>query len=169
MRAAAFAVVALAGCSLLSKAPPREEHDLSIGTTTLEPSAGVAPAVPLAQRPPLRLDRVTASPNLRHAIQHRVSDVEVAPYQTLRWTELPETYARWSLEHALFDRRFAQTTGDHAPALEVEVIAFEERSRAGAPGGRVQLRYELRDAQRVVARGVVTGERAAAGPESRRS
>lgn len=161
MRGAAVALVALAAlasCALTSKAPPREQRYFAVTT----PTGAAAVQAPGAR---LRLGRVTASAHLRYPIEHRTSEVEIAPYETLRWTELPDAYVRRSLAHALYEARpFEQATGGAAPALDVEILAFEEIARPGHRGGRVRLRYELHDDRRVVARGVVTIERDATGP-----
>lgn len=155
-----FAILVLAGCALTSRAPPRELRYFT-------PESGVreTPRVTGAPRAQLRIGRITASANLRYAIVHRESSVEVAPYETLRWTEMPDAYVRRALDHALFDERpLAEVVSGDAPTLEVEVIAFEEVARGAQHGGWVALRYELRDDRAVIARGTVSAERAAASP-----
>ena len=153
-----FAALLLAGCALTSRAPPRE-----LRTFTAE--APARPHTSVAPRAQLRLGRVTASANLRYAIVHRVSAVEVEPYETLRWTELPDAYVERALDRALFDERpLAEVVSGDAPTLEVEVTAFEETAHGVHHGGRVALRYELRDDREVIARGTVSAERPAGSP-----
>jgi uncharacterized lipoprotein YmbA len=148
------ACLVLAGCALTSRAPP-----LELRTFTAEPPPRAHAAMP--PRAQLRLGRVTASANLRYAIVHRVSSVEVEPYETLRWTELPDSYVRRALERALFDERpVSEVVSGDAPTLEVEVLAFEQTAR----GGLVTLRYELRDDRGVIARGTISSERPAGSP-----
>jgi len=149
-------VVVIAGCALATKSPPIELHYY-----TLAP-----PASANLERPPsrarLRLGRVFAAGHLGSAIVHRDSDVELAPYETLRWAESPEVYARRALVHAVFEARpIDQATVGGARTLDVEVVSFEEVARAAGHAGRVELRYELRDDRDVIARGTACAERAA--------
>ena len=156
----AVALVAFAGCALLSNPSPQQ---LRYFAPTAAPWIATGSKVAAVAR--LRFDQITASHYLRYPIEHRASNVEVAPYQTFRWTELPETYVQRSLASALFDARpLEQATDEASPELQVEVLAFEEVERAGRRGGRVQLGYKLLDARHVLASGVVTTERDAAHP-----
>jgi ABC-type uncharacterized transport system auxiliary subunit len=151
-------LAALAGCALTSKAAPRELRYFAPS-----PVIATSPAAPPVAR--VRLGRITASGHLRYPIEHRTSDVEIAPYETLRWTELPDAYVRRSLSHALFEARpIDQVIAGAAATLDVEILAFEEVARAGQPAGRVHLRYELRDDRRVLAHGRVVIERPAGDP-----
>jgi uncharacterized lipoprotein YmbA len=151
----ALAALVLAGCALTSRAAPRELRYF----TAEAPTPAATQTAPRAQ---LRLGRISASANLRYAIVRRTSAVEVTPYETLRWTELPDAYVRRALDRALFDERpLTQVVSGDAPTLEVEVIAFEETARHG---GLVTLRYELRDDRSVIARGTVSAERPAGSP-----
>jgi cholesterol transport system auxiliary component len=153
--APAWLALVVAGCALVSRSPPLELRYFS-------PEAAVpaAPAAPAgAARPRLRLGRVEPDANLRYAIVHRDSPVELSPYETLRWTDTPDVYVRRALSRALFEARpLEQAVGGEAPTLEVDVVAFEEVRRGASSAGRVELRYELRDARRVVARGTVAAE-----------
>ncbi|MDB4959823.1 MAG: hypothetical protein JWO36_7392 [Myxococcales bacterium] len=151
MRAPVWMII-LAGCALTSKSPPLQIRYFS-------PDAS-APASKNEQPPVarLRLGRITESSLLQYRIVYRRSAVEVDSYETFRWTERPDAYARRSLSHALFDvRPLEQAIGGHAPSLDVEVISFEQLGR----GGRVQLRYQLHDDRVVLARGTVVAEREA--------
>jgi ABC-type uncharacterized transport system auxiliary subunit len=114
----------------------------------------------VADAPVVRLGRVTSSASLRSRIVHRESAYEVGLYETLRWTDDPEVYVRRALERALYDDGAARdaATGN-MPALDIEVIAFEERVSAHGRGGRVEVRYELRDDRGLVASGSATSIR----------
>ena len=157
----ALGCLALASCALTSKSAPLELRYFS-PQTGLEPAAArTGPA-----RARLRLGRLTTSAHLRYAIVHRDSAVESAPYQTLRWTETPDVYVRRSLVHELFDlRRVEQVLEGDAPALDVELVGFEEVVHGARHAGRVEVRYELHDDHRVIARGVAAVERAANGAD----
>jgi ABC-type uncharacterized transport system auxiliary subunit len=149
--------IVLAACALTSKTPPRELRYFSPPLAT--DAGGPVAAAPACAR--LRLARVTASAHLRMPIVHRDSAVEVAPYETLRWTEAPDSYARRAIVHAVFERRrLDQAVGGDAPALEVELVAFEEVRRGDARAGRVELRYVVADEHRVRARGTIVREHA---------
>lgn len=143
-RVACLALVA--GCALTSRSEPRELRHFA---PELAPAA--ASAGPVCGR--VRLGRIVATSGLRLAIQRRVSPVELEPYETLRWTESPEAYARRALARALFARPLEQATAGPALVLDVELLAFEEVARDAGRDGRVAMRYELRDTEHVVARG----------------
>lgn len=149
----------LAGCAIAAKSEPIEFHYFSP-----EPPART---VAHAGEPPcarLRLGRITPTAALQFRIAHRDSAVELGLYETLRWTERPDTYVRRSLSHALFEQQpLDQAVAGDAATLDIEVIAFEEVARRGRHAGRVQLGYALRDDRNVLARGVVTFERDARG------
>ena len=155
----------LAACALTSRSAPRELRYFS--PEPADPAAAAArPAPQPAARPTLRLGRVWPAAHLRYEIVHRDSGVEVQPYETLRWTEPPDAYVRRALSHALFETHaIDQVVGGPAPTLDVEVVAFEEIVRGSRHSGRVELRYQLHDDARVLARGTVAVERDAAGPQ----
>lgn len=160
---AALAVAALAGCALSSKATPVEFHYFSAEPPA---AAATAPRPPAGDAPRLRLGQVTAADYLRFRIVHRDASQSVNPYETLRWAEPPREYVRRALIRALFGTgALVQVVGGAAPTLAVEVTAFEEVVRPGGHAGRVQLSYELHDDRIVIARGTVTAERPARGPE----
>jgi ABC-type uncharacterized transport system auxiliary subunit len=158
-----FASIGLTGCLGALSASP--------GGTQLRyfsPDDGVVrtTSVVIAQPalPQMRLGRVTSSASLRSRIVRHEPGHELAMYETLRWTDDPDAYIRRALARTLFDDGQAQEmTGGDAPTLEVEVLAFEEVSSKHARGGRVELRYELRDDQRVLASGIAASERRAEG------
>lgn len=136
----------VAGCALTSRSEPRELR-------TFAPE--LAPAASFAGSPcgRVRLGRVAGASGLRLAIQRRISPVELEPYETLRWTESPDAYARRALVLALFARPLEQATAGPAFVLDVEVLAFEEVVRGASRDGRVVLRYELRNTQQVIGHG----------------
>ena len=155
----ALSLLLVAGCALTSHTPAREMR-----TFTPERADDVTAHAPRDARATLRLGRITASANLRYAIVHRVSPYEVEPYETLRWTELPDAYVRRALSHALFDERpIAEAVSSGVPALDVELLAFEEL--ASPSRGRVVLRYDLHDDATVLAHGTIAIERAASAPQ----
>ncbi len=148
----------LAGCALTSRAQPLELRYFA------PPSHVETAEHATAAGEQLRLGRVVAGDLLRMRIVHRDSSVEVAPYETLRWTDEPETYVRRALARSLFDaERLDQSVDSRAPTLDVDVVAFEEVRRGTRRLGRVELRYQVRDDHRVLARGSVAIERDA-GP-----
>ena len=154
-RGLASLLVLVTACALTSRSEPRE---LRYFAPELAPAASfVGP--PCGR---LRLGHVVSGSGLRLAIQHRISPVELESYETLRWTESPEAYARRALVRALFARPLEQVTAGPAFVLDVEVLAFEEVVRDTSRGGRVVMRYEVRNAKQVVAR----GEAAALRPAS---
>lgn len=160
-RATLFMLPLLVGCALTSKATP---EDIRYFSPELDP----APAAQTSNDAPLarvRLGRLTSSTNLRRRIVHRESRVETDEYETLRWTENPEEYVRRSLEGALLERRVEQAMGGNVPSLDIEVVGFEAVAQGARRGGRVELRYKLRDDRSVLATGDVTVERDAAGPD----
>jgi cholesterol transport system auxiliary component len=145
----------LAGCAITSKQKPIEFRYFS-------PEVKTAPAVNPAEAPELtlRLGRVTSSSNLRTPILYRESAIEVREYVSLRWTENPEDYARRSISRALFDSgRFSQGLSRSLPAVDVELVAFEEVRTPRRHAGRVQLRYQLTRELEVLAAGTITKER----------
>ena len=156
-----LALPLLVGCALTSKSTP---EDIRYFSPELDP-APAAQASADAPRARVRFARLTSSTNLRRRIVHRESRVETDEYETLRWTENPEEYVRRSLESALLERRVEQAMGGNAPALDVEVVGFEAIAQGARRGGRVEIRYRLRDESSVLASGDVTVERDAAGTD----
>ena len=150
-------VVLLGACALTSRSAP-----LELRYFTLPIHASVAPAERL--RVPLRIGHVVPSGLLRTRIVHRDSDVELAPYETLRWADEPDAYVRRAVTSVLYAARPASPAGDGAAdTLDLEVLAFEEVRHGDARSGRVELRYQVRDAGRLIAQGTVVAERAARG------
>src|SRR4051812_44384201 len=114
-------VILLAGCALTSKSTPVTVRYYS------PPLADAAGGAKPAERTSVRLARVSAASHLGYDIAYRTSPVELQLYDLDRWTETPETYARRSLERAIFrDHGFDQVTADEKVSVDVEVTAFEE-------------------------------------------
>ena len=141
----------VAACALTSRSEPRQ---LRYFAPELSPRVAFA-GTPCAR---IRLGRAVAGSGLRQAIERRVSPIELERYETLRWTESPEVYARRAIAGALFARPLAQAVAGPAPVLDVEVTAFEEVVRGASRAGRVVLRYQLRDERQVVTRGEAAAE-----------
>ena len=152
----------LAGCAITSKAPP-----LELRYFTPEAVATPAPAQPPREScARLRLGRIALDAHLQFRIAHRASPVQLELYDTLRWTARPDTYVRRSLSAALFGAGpLEQAVGGQAMTLDIDVIGFEEVVAEGHHAGRVQLGYQLHDDRDVVARGTVTFDRDAQGPQ----
>ena len=156
----AILVALLAGCALTSKSAPLEVRYFA---PPVHPVSQIHRAVPV--HAPLQLGRVAPSALLRSRIVYRESPVEVAPYDTLRWTDEPDAYVRRSLSRALYDGQpLEQVLAGTAPTLDVDVLAFEEVKRGARSAGRVELRYQLHDDQRVLDHGTVVIERDATAP-----
>ncbi len=148
-------LLVLASCALTSRSAPLQLRYFAPPTHPIATGSNAAPVA-------LRLGRITPSSLLRARIVHRDSEVELVPYETMRWSDEPETYVRRALVRALFDTRaFEQAVGDPAQTLDVDVLSFEEARRGDRRFGRVVLGYQLRDDRRVVAHGTVEIERAA--------
>jgi cholesterol transport system auxiliary component len=159
-RLSAFvSAAALAGCSILSRSPPLDVRYFSPEPATQTTTETHSPA-PVK----LQLGQLTSSANLRERIVHRESPVEVGAYETLRWTENPDAYVHRALVRALFEGHpIEHVLGGPAPTLDVELVAFEVLHQDKRWAGRVQLRYRLHDDRAVIASGVVTELRPAAG------
>ena len=158
MRAIGLALC-LAACALTSRSAPLELHYYAPAVAEVAPRRGTC-------RARVRIARVTTGDLLGWRIVHRESAVELAPYDTRRWAELPDRYVERALARALFDeRRLRDTTDAGAPGLDVDIVAFEEIHRGAQHGGRVELDYALRDAETVRAHGSIAQERMAEGAD----
>jgi cholesterol transport system auxiliary component len=153
----------LAGCALTTNKPPLDIHYFSPELGAERASTAVDSGdIPRAR---LRLGRVDQVAHLRYRIVQRTSDVQLALYETRRWTEHPDAYVRRALSRALFeDRPIAQTFAGGDPTLDVEVLAYDE-VLAPSHVGRVRLRYVLHDRTTVLARGEIAAEHPVVGPE----
>ncbi|HEX5063556.1 MAG TPA: ABC-type transport auxiliary lipoprotein family protein [Kofleriaceae bacterium] len=150
-----LALLALAGCALTSKSPPLDVHYY---TPDVSPTTQ---AYALPSDTKIRLGRVSAASHLRARIAYRVSPTQIEFYETRRWAESPEAYARRALEQVLAERGVL-VTGGKALQLDVEVVTFEE-VRDPRPLARVGLRYTLIDNRVVIREGTVETEHTA-GP-----
>lgn len=140
-------LLSLPGCALTSKADPLAIRYF----TPAVPEAARAPSRPTADGPRLRLGRVSSSSHLRTRIVYRPSDVEVAVYEDLRWTEKPEEYVRRALARALFEERpLVHAVAGAGPELEVELLAFDEVHRSAGRAARVALHYAVQDGRDVL-------------------
>ncbi|WP_437685096.1 ABC-type transport auxiliary lipoprotein family protein [Sorangium sp. So ce176] len=143
-----FAVLlAVPGCALTSKAEPLAVRYFTPGWQ----ASSRAPDRASADGPRLRLGRISSSSHLRNRIVYRSSDVEVAMYEDRRWTEKPEEYVRRALARALFEERpLVQAVSGGGPALDVELLAFDEVHSNGGRAARVALHYAVQDDRTVL-------------------
>lgn len=161
-RALLFALAfSSSACALTSKGsalPVRWfDPETATRTTTSAPGAAVAPAQPFA----VELGRVTSGAHIQEKIAYREAAFEVGFYDDKRWTERPEVYVRRALARTLFDEHGVQRAlAGQAPALEVEVLSFEE-VRGRSPTARIQLRIMLHDHRTALLEQTITVDRAA--------
>jgi cholesterol transport system auxiliary component len=147
----------LAGCALTASNPPPDVHYFS-------PESPRIAKQTTAHDAPLRLARLELSSHLRARIVYRTSDVELAMYETRRWTEHPDAYVRRALVRSLYeDRPFVMALGHAAPTLAVTVLAFEE-VRVPRHVGRVTLRFVLSNEQTAIASDEVSVDELVRGP-----
>lgn len=140
-------LLSVPGCALTSKAEPLSVRYF---TPRWEPASG-GPDRGSADGPRLRLGRISSSSHLRHRIVYRSSDVEVAMYEDRRWTEKPEEYVRRALARALFEERpLVQAVSGGGPALDIELLAFDEVHRKDGRAARVTLHYAVQDDRTVL-------------------
>ncbi len=151
--------LALSGCALLTKADPMTPRYFSPEAPSDPRASGAPPSAGAGAGLELRLARVNAGSSIRDKIIYRDSTYEVGFYEERRWTEKPEVYVRHALSRALFEQRgIAQVVAGAAPALDVDLVAFEE-VRAPAHVARIELAYALRDDRAVSLAETVTVER----------
>jgi cholesterol transport system auxiliary component len=151
----------IAGCALTERGPSVEWTYYS-----LPPSQTAAAPAPPRKGPALVLGQVTASSNLAKKIVYRVSEVESGEYENKRWTDRPEDFVSRSLIRALFEKRsLTQKLSGPSPQLDIDIVAFEEVRAGNNRRGRVTLRFALHDEARVLARGTIRKERAAASED----
>jgi ABC-type uncharacterized transport system auxiliary subunit len=132
----------LSGCVFRDAAEPRFYRPAS----SLLDAAAAPPATHAAVA--VRLLPVEGTPFLRERIAWRSSDVEYGLYEQRRWSELPASYVQRALANALRDTPGLRLTDDlDAPALRVEVVAFDE-DLAPVHQASVALAVSLRDRAR---------------------
>ena len=127
-----------AGCALTSRG-----EVLDVRSFTPEGAhASVTTAVPAG--PALRLGRITAGPHLGERIVYGDGAYEVSYYEDRRWTELPSLYLRRALDRTLFeDRGFRRELGGDGPALNAELLVFEEVKTPASHAARIVVRIDL--------------------------
>lgn len=161
--AVAAVVLATGGCALTSKSRPADVHLFTPEALDAPPRATAAKVAKAAPAHPMlvRLGRVTSSAHLRTRIVVRHANHELRTYDQERWTEAPEAYVRRAVERALFDdARLARGFAGSAPAVDLEITAFEEvRRGAAVPSGRVEIAFVLHDERDVLASGQLEVER----------
>jgi cholesterol transport system auxiliary component len=127
---------------LLSKAEPRVPRYF---TPEDDAASGVGERDAVRERPAngaelkrLRLGTVRGGSQLRERIMFRTSAHELGYYDDRRWTERPEVYLRRALVRVLFEERgLFHVVSGYAPALDVELLAFEV---VRAPQSKVRVR-----------------------------
>jgi cholesterol transport system auxiliary component len=131
----------------------------NVKTTLTSASAG--PAVIPESAPQLELGRVSSGINLREKIAYRDSAFEQGYYDDKRWTERPEVYVRRELERVLFEEHgLRRALAAQAPALEVEVVRFEEVIGPGSiHAARIQLKMVVHDERDALLEKTITVER----------
>lgn len=137
-----LASTTLGGCALTSKADALDIRWFN--PETIEPRLTSADAAPRATTSSIELGRVYSGINLREKIAYRDAAHEVGYYDDKRWTERPEVYIRRELARTLFEERgIRRAVSGQAPALDVEVLSFEELRANHA--ARIQLRVVIHD------------------------
>lgn len=145
-----------AGCLFRKDVPARWYQPAS----TLLDRAATAPA---QGGRPVRLRSVQAIAFLRERVAWRLPPVESGLWEQRRWREMPATYVERALGAALADTPGVRLTGDlGAPALRVEVLAFDEVV-GPAPGALVKLGVVLDDGTRPLLDRTFASEAAAPG------
>lgn len=150
------AALVLAGCSLVNKAEPLDITYYEPAPPAARPERTAPPGQPVE----LRLDRVVSAEHLASRIAYRENGVQIGFYEEQRWAERPEAYLRRALSRALYsDRGLVQAVSGARPALEAELLAFEEVRDRRSVRARVSIQFVLRDGPRVIASDIVTIER----------
>jgi ABC-type uncharacterized transport system auxiliary subunit len=94
--------------------------------------------------PLLRLGRVTSGPHLDRRIVYGDGAYEVSYYEDRRWTERPSLYLRRALDRTVFEERgFRRDLGGAAPALDAELLVFEEVRTPAEHAARIVVRIDL--------------------------
>jgi cholesterol transport system auxiliary component len=112
----------------------------------------------------LRFGRVTAGADLGLRIAYGDGLYQIGYYEGLRWTERPEQYVRRAVARALFeDGPFRRTLTGAAPAVDVEVIEFEEVKSPTVHAARIGLRVVVSADRVLLERTVAVSEPVVAG------
>ena len=137
-----LAPVLFAGCLFRSTPAPRF---FVPGSAAAEGETNDDPIEPSGTSSPIQLRAVHATAFLRERIVWRASPVEYGQYGERLWSELPATYVKRALTAALHRTPGLHLTDDtRAPALRVEVLAFDE-VLAPTHAATVSLAASLRD------------------------
>jgi cholesterol transport system auxiliary component len=137
------AALGISGCALTSRSEP-----IRIRYYTLEDSAAQSSAPAQRDVLELRIGRIDAGQHLDEEIAFRNGPHELEYYDDRRWTEKPQEYLRRALNRALFqDRGVTRMFGGQAPALDVELVQFEQ-VLGPKPMVHVQANVMLRDDRR---------------------
>lgn len=132
-------ILVLPGCALTSKSEPLTPRFFS---PEVEPADAAASS---ASGTLLKLGSVAGVADLRTELAYRSAAQELGYDAEVRWTEEPEVYVRRALARALFEERgLSQVLSGPAPTLDIEVLAFEERTVA-PPAARVTVLARLHD------------------------
>jgi cholesterol transport system auxiliary component len=140
---AAIVVLAFAsGCALTGRGTPAEWQWFTPEKVQSQPTA--KGGGPIGAGPSVRI-RTVASGNLETRIAYGDGAYQGGYYEERRWTERPELYVRRSLERTLCQERGFRCNPDDldAPALDVEILKFQELKTAGSHQGLVALRIVL--------------------------
>jgi ABC-type uncharacterized transport system auxiliary subunit len=115
---------------------------------------------------PVRLRSVQAIAFLRERMAWRLPPVESGLYEQRRWREMPATYVERALTAALAHTPGVRLTDDvRAPALRVEVLAFDEVV-GPTHAALVKLEVTLRDGDRTLLERTFSSEQSAQGADS---
>jgi cholesterol transport system auxiliary component len=156
-----FSVI-LAGCALTSKGDALAIRWYTPENAKASLTSADAASGQIAQNAPqIELGRISSGINLREKIAYRDSTFEQGYYDDKRWTERPEVYVRRALEKTLYEEHgFRRSLASQAPALEVEVVNFEEVLGPGpVHAARVQLKIVIHDDKEALLEKTVTVER----------
>lgn len=111
--------LALAGCTLLTKAEPLEVTYISPPLSAATPAEG-------ASGPALRMTRVAASAHLRERLLVAKGSHSYRQSEAWHWTEEPRGYLERALSTVLFESgNFTRHLAGAPRTLEVELRAFE--------------------------------------------
>jgi cholesterol transport system auxiliary component len=135
--------LSLSACALTSRSEP-----MRIRYFTLEDSPSQPSAPPARDSLELRIGRIDAGQHLDEEMAFRNGPHELEYYDDRRWTEKPQEFLRRALNRALFqDRGVTRMFGGSAPALDVELVQFEQ-VLGPKPLVHVQANVMLRDDRR---------------------
>jgi cholesterol transport system auxiliary component len=135
----AFVLVLFPGCALTSRGTASEWQWFTPERVHPRLTSGMSSTGPV-----IRIRRVTSATDLGRAIVFGDGAYEVGYYKQRRWTESPEHYVRRALERALCQESAlrCELDGD-APALDVEVLRFQEVKTANSHAALVSVHFVL--------------------------